>query len=152
LHQLIFRNAFTRISLKSPYRLFRNGPLFAQIQHPKGLVINTSATFHWYQQQQFCSQQQPDGIPIGKLDGRLNLIYTCGVCQSRNSHFISKQAYEKGVVIVTCESCENKHLIADNLDWFKDMEEKNIEQMMAKKGEMVLKVKPVSDKVFEYSE
>jgi DNL zinc finger len=148
----MFRKACTRILLKSPNRLFRNGPFFAQIQPTKGLVINKSATFYWYQQQHFCSQQQADGIPIGKLDGRLNLIYTCGVCQSKNSHFISKQAYEKGVVIVTCESCENKHLIADNLDWFKDMEEKNIEQMMAKKGELVLKVKPASEKVFEYSE
>jgi len=74
------------------------------------------------------------------------------VCQTRNSHFISKQAYNKGVVIVTCEKCNNKHLIADHLDWFKDFNEKTIEEMMAKKGEVVLKVKPVSDKVFEYSE
>lgn len=133
--------------MKSSQRTFKNAPLLVH----KRLTYK-SATFYQYQLR-FCSQQSSnDGVPIGKLDGRLNLIYTCGLCQTRNSHFISKQAYEKGVVIVTCENCENKHLIADNLDWFKDMKEKNIEEMMAKKGEVVLKVKPVSDKLFEYTE
>eukprot|EP00854_Cymbomonas_tetramitiformis_P006147 gene6147-7372_t len=51
---------------------------------------------------------------------------------------LSYLAYEKGVVIVTCPGCENKHLIADNLGWFGD-NNSNVEDFMAEKGEKVLK-------------
>ncbi|CAN0478725.1 unnamed protein product, partial [Discosporangium mesarthrocarpum] len=43
------------------------------------------------------------------------LQFTCNRCGAVNQYRISKQAYEEGVVICTCRTCEVRHLIADNL-------------------------------------
>ncbi|CAE6533463.1 unnamed protein product [Rhizoctonia solani] len=78
---------------------------------------------------------------------RLSLTFTCTVtnCGHRSSHTFTKRAYTKGIVIVQCPGCKNRHLIADNLDWFKDTagtgkdgrQNKNIEDIMREKGEKV---------------
>ena len=58
---------------------------------------------------------EPEQKPKSKQD-RFELQFTCNVCESRNVHSISKHAYTKGTVIVTCPNCNSTHLVADNLN------------------------------------
>ena len=96
----------------------------------------------------FSSLSKSDPIPLGKAEAKLQLCFTCKKCNSRVEKYISKLAYEKGVVIVRCPGCENLHLIADNLEWFAHVQGRNIEEILAAKGEKVQRF-AASDSSFE---
>uniref|UniRef100_A0A1J3KA63 DNL-type zinc finger protein n=1 Tax=Noccaea caerulescens TaxID=107243 RepID=A0A1J3KA63_NOCCA len=61
------------------------------------------------------------------------MVFTCKVCETRSMKMASREAYEKGVVVVRCEGCDNLHLIADRLGWFG--EPGSVEELLAARGE-----------------
>ncbi|EDO14328.1 hypothetical protein Kpol_167p1 [Vanderwaltozyma polyspora DSM 70294] len=89
-------------------------------------------------------QQQVATLKLDKP--MLMLAFTCKKCDTRSSHTISKQAYTKGTVMVSCPGCKNRHLIADHLKIFND-NHITIQDIMKSKGENVSQ--STDDLVFE---
>lgn len=50
-----------------------------------------------------------------------SLTFTCTAndCGHRSTHEFTKRSYTRGIVLVQCPECKNRHLIADHLGWFK---------------------------------
>uniref|UniRef100_A0A0D6R655 DNL-type domain-containing protein n=1 Tax=Araucaria cunninghamii TaxID=56994 RepID=A0A0D6R655_ARACU len=72
-----------------------------------------------------------------KVSERHNLamVYTCKVCETRSVKTMSRESYEKGIVIVRCGGCNNLHLIADRLGWFG--EPSSVEDFLCARGEEI---------------
>ncbi|XP_014486886.1 PREDICTED: DNL-type zinc finger protein-like [Dinoponera quadriceps] len=103
-----------------------------------------------FRQNRLIHEDASDRKELGKLEGKMKLMFTCKQCKTRNSKIISKLAYEKGVIIVRCDGCKNNHLIADNLGWFADLPGRiNIEKIMALKGETVRRIMNDKDGYYE---
>jgi DNL zinc finger len=82
---------------------------------------------------------------------KFELLYTCKICETRNSHLVSRIAYRNGVVISRCNGCQTQHLIADNLGWtniWQGHGEANIEEYFANRGQEE-KVHRVTPQVFD---
>lgn len=67
------------------------------------------------------------------------LMFTCAPCGNKMARTFTKDAYHKGVVLIRCDSCNEIHLIADNLGWFED-DKWNVETDQASKGKLLPKV------------
>ncbi|EGN95139.1 hypothetical protein SERLA73DRAFT_113923 [Serpula lacrymans var. lacrymans S7.3] len=92
------------------------------------------------------------------LEPRLSLTFTCTApgCSTRSTHTFTKRAYERGIVLVECPGCQNRHLIADHLGWFKDSTEegklKTVEDILRSRGEQVRRGRLDAGGVVEYTE
>jgi len=82
------------------------------------------------------SDTTPTQHVVGKIERRLAIVYSCGVCSHRFTKSFSHHAYTKGIVIIKCPSCEKLHLIADNLGWFEPSHKigNTIEETLKLKG------------------
>ena len=78
------------------------------------------------------------------ISGNYMIIYTCKVCDTRQSRSFTKNAYKNGIVILKCEGCKGLHLIADNLGWFQDGKI-NIEDIVKDTDEEIVKVNAEGD-------
>ena len=106
---------------------------------------------------------------------RLSLTFTCTAenCNTRSTHQFTKRAYERGIVLIECPGCKTRyipqtsilrrstltirrHLIADNLGWFKESTEdgklRNIEDLLRARGESIRRGKLNPDGSIEVNE
>ncbi|KAG0029970.1 Threonine synthase-like 1 [Podila clonocystis] len=84
-------------------------------------------------------QHQNPIPPNTEPKARMLIGFTCTVCQHRSHKTMSKHAYNHGVVIMQCDHCKNRHLIADHLGWFKNGGV-TVEDLVKEKGETVQKL------------
>ncbi|TFK90823.1 zf-DNL-domain-containing protein [Polyporus arcularius HHB13444] len=96
-------------------------------------------------------------ITLETPEPKLSLTFTCTVeaCHTRSTHQFTKRSYEKGIVIVECPGCKNRHLIADHLGWFKESTQegklKTVEDLLRAKGEKVRRGRIDAGGVVEYA-
>ncbi|KAG5650545.1 hypothetical protein H0H81_011859 [Sphagnurus paluster] len=104
-------------------------------------------------QQTTTSQALPN-----KMEPRLSMTFTCTApgCSERSTHEFTKRSYTRGIVLVQCPGCKNRHLIADHLGWFKDDTEggklRTVEDILAARGEVVRRGRIDMNGDIEYSE
>ncbi|KAF9950402.1 hypothetical protein BGZ72_007953 [Mortierella alpina] len=84
-------------------------------------------------------QQQNPIPPNTDPKARMLIGFTCTVCNHRSHKTMSKHAYQHGVVIMQCDHCKNRHLIADHLGWFKTGGV-TVEDLVKERGETVQKL------------
>lgn len=73
-----------------------------------------------------------------KSERRMLIGFTCKKCKHRTHRTMSHHAYNHGIVLIECSGCQSRHLIADNLGWFKDTPSaaRKVEEMTVDVGEI----------------
>lgn len=73
------------------------------------------------------SEDEPKRHAIGQINRRLQITFTCTApvpkgeaddaapCGHRSTHEFSRRSYEKGIVLIECPGCGNRHLIGASL-------------------------------------
>ncbi|KAG0225059.1 Threonine synthase-like 1 [Actinomortierella wolfii] len=101
-----------------------------KVEAPKKSVMDDDHIQH---------QHQPPMPPNTDPKARMLIGFTCTVCNNRSHKTMSKHAYNHGVVIIQCDHCKNRHLIADHLGWFRNGGV-TVEDLVKEKGETVQKL------------
>ncbi|XP_062594757.1 DNL-type zinc finger protein-like [Saccostrea cucullata] len=100
-------------------------------------VTSVECSRNFFSRRWMSSDSGDSKTPLGQLKQLMAIQFTCKVCDRRTTKTFSRTAYTRGVVIIKCEGCKNNHLIADNIGWFKHVKGRNIEEILAEKGEEV---------------
>ncbi|KAG2213999.1 hypothetical protein INT47_001270 [Mucor saturninus] len=126
LHKKSALRAFSSLNTLQPasFNLKRQGAIFNYGFHTLSPC---------FEQEQKISKEEEEAIDPNH---KMLIGFTCKVCQDRSHHVMSKHSYTKGVVLIQCPGCKNRHLIADNLGWFRDSKT-TIEDLVKEKGEAI---------------
>mmetsp|Transcript_14465 Transcript_14465/g.21287 ORF Transcript_14465/g.21287 Transcript_14465/m.21287 type:complete len:193 (-) Transcript_14465:106-684(-) len=134
----IFPEFTQQFRIQSKY--CRSRPGYPLAQENRALASNNSEPADEEQAKKNNQGQPSDGIKIPTSTPqtrKLQLAFTCKICDHRNNHFINKVAYTEGVVIVKCPGCSNRHLIADPKGLLDMPGFVNVQQYAASQGEKV---------------
>ena len=84
----------------------------------------TQNIFNYLSKYNFNELRQPIlGIKSPNNENYL-IQFTCKICNTKMTRIFTKHAYHNGIVIIKCDGCKGNHLIADNLGWFSEANNK----------------------------
>lgn len=96
-----------------------NTVLLSNINWKSGIVMQLMRP------QTLCSPRRSfhtcNSLSCLRIDPRMSITFKCDVCNEKSTKTFSKEAYEKGMVIITCPKCKSNHLISNNLTKYKDL-------------------------------
>ncbi|XP_037818490.1 uncharacterized protein LOC119608235 [Lucilia sericata] len=76
-----------------------------------------------------------------RMTRKVDIVYRCKLCNTRNIKQVSEAAYTSGVVILQCDGCSVNHLIIDNLGWFANTKGKTFDEVLAENSDSVKVIK-----------